>query len=177
MKTLLKRLGRDRRGVSAVEFALIAPAMIAFYFGLAEITQALLAERRAGHAASAIGDLVAQSSTISNTEISDIFQIATTIMQPYPTNTLQMRVTSVKANAAGATTVAWSSGRYFGCKFSAPIATAAVSAALLRSPAPGDAKASTETVEKALIELESLSFAIKRITRVVDKAIDQLTKK
>lgn len=108
MMKLLKRLGRDRRGVSAVEFALIAPAMIAFYFGLAEITQALLAERRAGHAASAIGDLVAQSSSISNTELTDIFQIATTIMQPYPTNTLKMRVTSVKANAAGATTVAWS---------------------------------------------------------------------
>ena len=110
MIALLKRLGRDRRGVSAVEFALIAPAMIAFYFGLAEITQALLAERRAGHAASAIGDLVAQSSSISNNDITDIFQIATTIMQPYPTNTLKMRVTSVKANAAGATTVAWSNG-------------------------------------------------------------------
>jgi len=110
MITLLKRLGRDRRGVSAVEFALIAPAMIAFYFGLAEITQALLAERRAGHAASAIGDLVAQSSTVSNADLTDIFQVATTIMQPYPTNTLKLRVTSVKANAAGATTVAWSSG-------------------------------------------------------------------
>jgi Flp pilus assembly protein TadG len=110
MIALLRRLGRDRRGVSAVEFALIAPAMIAFYFGLAEITQALLAERRAGHAASAIGDLVAQSSSISNTEVSDIFQIATTIMQPYPTDTLKMRVTSVTANSAGATTVAWSNG-------------------------------------------------------------------
>lgn len=108
MIALLKRLFRDRRGVSAVEFALIAPAMIAFYFGLAEITQALLAERRAGHAASAIGDLVAQSSSISDTEVTDIFQIATTIMQPYPTDTLKMRVTSVTANAAGVTTVAWS---------------------------------------------------------------------
>ena len=74
-------------------------------------------------------------------------------------------------------TVAWSSGRYFGCKFDDPISTATVSAALLRSPAKSDAPASSETVEKALIELESLSFAIKRITRVVDKAIDQLTKK
>ena len=108
MITLLKRLGRDRRGVSAVEFALIAPAMIAFYFGLAEITQALLAERRTGHAASAIGDLVAQSSTVSNADLTDIFQVATTIMQPYPTESLKIRVTSVKANAAGATSVAWS---------------------------------------------------------------------
>ena len=107
----LSRLRRDRRGVSAVEFALIAPAMIAFYFGLAEITQALLAERRAGHAASAIGDLVAQSSTISNTEITDIFAIAATIMKPYPTTSLQMRVTSVSANGSGVTTVDWSSAQ------------------------------------------------------------------
>ena len=73
--------------------------------------------------------------------------------------------------------VAWSSGRFFGCRFSNPISTAAVSAALLRSPGPDQTPPNMETVEKALIELESLSFAIKRITRVVDKAIDQLTKK
>ena len=73
--------------------------------------------------------------------------------------------------------VAWSSGRFFGCRFSNPISTAAVSAALLRSPGPDQIPPNMETVEKALIELESLSFAIKRITRVVDKAIDQLTKK
>ena len=73
--------------------------------------------------------------------------------------------------------VAWSSGRFFGCRFSNPISTAAVSAALLRSPGPDQIPPNMETVEKALIELESLAFAIKRITRVVDKAIDQLTKK
>jgi len=109
MMRFLRKLGRDRRGVSAVEFALIAPAMIAFYFGLAEVTQGLLAERRAAHAASAIGDLVAQSSTISDAEISDIFMIASTIMKPYPTGSLKMRVTSVSADASGATTVDWSS--------------------------------------------------------------------
>lgn len=111
MMRLLAKLRRDNRGVSAVEFALIAPAMIAFYFGLAEVTQALLAERRAGHAASAIGDLVAQSSTISSTEITDIFSIATTIMKPYPTGSLKMRVTSISANGSGTTTVDWSNSQ------------------------------------------------------------------
>ena len=74
--------------------------------------------------------------------------------------------------------VAWSSsGRFFGCRFKEPISTGAVSAALLRSPSQRLPLASFETVEKARIELEALSFAIKRMTRVVDKAIDQLTKK
>lgn len=70
-------------------------------------------------------------------------------------------------------TVAWSSGRYFGCRFHKPISTAAVSAALLRSPAP----ASNEATDKALIELEALSFAIRRVTKAVDQAIDRLNKK
>ena len=74
--------------------------------------------------------------------------------------------------------VAWSSsGRFFGCRFKEPISRGSVSAALLRSPSQRLTSASFETVEKARIELEALSFAIKRMTRVVDKAIDQLTKK
>ncbi len=109
MIRFLKSLGRDRRGVSAVEFALIAPAMIAFYFGMAEITQALLAERRAGHAASAVGDLVAQSSSVSDSDLTDIFAIAMTIMQPYETTSLKMRVTSVTGDVAGVPKVDWSS--------------------------------------------------------------------
>ena len=106
----LRKLGRDRRGVSAVEFALVAPAMVAAYFGMAEITQALLAERKAAHAASAIGDLVSQSSSVSSADVTDIFSIASTIMAPYSTSTLKMRVSSVTADSGGTPKVDWSSG-------------------------------------------------------------------
>lgn len=109
MMRFLNRLRRDRRGVSAVEFALIAPAMIACYFGMAEITQALLAERKAAHAASAIGDLVSQSSSVSSADITDIFMIASTIMSPYSTTSLKMRVSSLTADGAGTPKVDWSS--------------------------------------------------------------------
>lgn len=105
------RLRRDNRGVSAVEFALIAPAMIAFYFGLAEFTQAMMAERRASHVAASMGDLVAQSTQISDSTISDIFTIGSTIMSPFPTSTLKMRISSVTANSTGtANKVDWSNG-------------------------------------------------------------------
>jgi len=73
--------------------------------------------------------------------------------------------------------VAWNSGRFFGCKFTQPISTAAVSAALLRSPSENQKAPNAEVVEKALIELEALSFAIRRVTKAVDQAIDRLNKK
>ena len=72
--------------------------------------------------------------------------------------------------------VTWDGGRFYGCKFRKPISTAAVSAALLRSPT-GKNQPNAEVVEKALIELEALSFAIKRVTKAVDQAIDRLNKK
>ena len=74
-------------------------------------------------------------------------------------------------------TVAWASDRFFGCRFVEPVSTGVVSAALLRSPAPGKASPSQEVVEKALIELEALSFAIKRVTKAVDPAIERLNKR
>ena len=107
---LFRRLARDKRGVSAVEFALIAPALIAFYFGLAELTQAMMAERRTSHAASSIGDLVAQSTQISDGTLTDVFTIARAVMSPFPTTTLKMRVTSIVADSSVVPKVSWSKG-------------------------------------------------------------------
>ena len=106
----LSRIFGDRRGVSAIEFAIVAPLLVIAYLGIAELCNAMLAQNRAQHAASTIGDLVAQNSTITNAQITDIFSVAGTIMSPLPTNTLKMAVTSVVADANGATTVGWSQG-------------------------------------------------------------------
>ena len=69
----LKSFWRDRRGVSAVEFALIAPVLVIFYCGLAELTQAMMAQRRLSNIASSIGDLVAQSAQLNDASRDDIF--------------------------------------------------------------------------------------------------------
>jgi len=104
----LARLGRDRRGVAAVEMALIAPAMIVGYFGVAEVTMAMMAHRRASHAVSAIGDLVTQSTQMNTATMTDIFSIGTTMMRPFPEAPLKVRVTSVKMDASNNIKVVWS---------------------------------------------------------------------
>lgn len=101
---------RDQRGVSALEFALLAPVLIAFYFGMAETTQAMMAKRKASHVASTIGDLVAQQQTMTPAMMTDLFTIGATVLAPFPATTLTMRVSSVSANASGQVTVDWSKG-------------------------------------------------------------------
>lgn len=104
----LKTLIKDRRGAAAVEFAFVAPVMILIYYGLAELTQGMMADRRASHVASAIGDLVAQDTSINTAEMNDIFNVGKAIIAPFPASGLSMRVTSVRKDANGNLTVVWS---------------------------------------------------------------------
>ncbi|WP_309645213.1 pilus assembly protein [Phenylobacterium sp.] len=105
---MLNRLLRAREGSAAVEFAFIAPVMLLFYFGLVEVSQALLANRRASHVATAVGDIVGQNGNTTIAEVDQIFDIAGVIFRPLPTATLSTRVTSVRIEANGAATVLWS---------------------------------------------------------------------
>ena len=107
---MLKRFLRNTAGVAAIEFAFIGPVLITMYFGVAELTQALLAQRRAAHAASTIGDLVAQGTSIQAANFTDLWTVGTTILSPFPTTTLKMRLTEVASDSKGATTVVWSKG-------------------------------------------------------------------
>jgi Flp pilus assembly protein TadG len=108
MSPIFRNLGKDRRGVAATEFALIAPVMILLYCGLAELTQAVIAERKANHVASAVGDLVTQANSVTATDLSDIFSVGSTIMSPFPAASLQMRLTSITADPNDTPRVDWS---------------------------------------------------------------------
>lgn len=108
MSRRLRDFWRDRRGVSAVEFALIAPVLIVMYCGMAELTQAMMAQRRLSSIAASIGDLTAQTAQTGPARMADIFTIGSIIMAPFPTTGLKMCVVSVTSDAAGKDTVAWS---------------------------------------------------------------------
>lgn len=106
---LFSRLAGDERGVSAVEFAMLAPVLIAFYFGMAEFCQGFMAQKRMGHVSAMVADLVAQEETIATANIDDFFDIGGLIMKPFPTAPLQQRVSSV-TRTSGTARVDWSRG-------------------------------------------------------------------
>jgi Flp pilus assembly protein TadG len=109
---LLARFARDRRGVSAIEFAFIAPILIVFYFGMAETCQLLIAKRKISHSAAAVADLVSQSgsATTNKANLDELMLAAGTIVSPLPQSSLNMRLISVVRGTGTSpqTTVEWS---------------------------------------------------------------------
>jgi len=100
----------NEKGISAVEFALIAPLMVLIYFGCIELSLMMRADRRVTTTASSLGDLTARLVTVSDADMQELFSAASVTMQPYPANTARMRITSVVDNGDGQTRVDWSDG-------------------------------------------------------------------
>ncbi|MEM0985372.1 MAG: TadE/TadG family type IV pilus assembly protein [Pseudomonadota bacterium] len=109
LRRLSRVFRRDQRGVSALEFALIAPLMALFYVGSVELASTMLADRKVTSSSSTMGDLVARLPAANNCALDDVFDVAELILEPYPTNA-RLRISSIQPNAATPTTneVAWS---------------------------------------------------------------------
>jgi Flp pilus assembly protein TadG len=82
LREKLARFSGDKRGVSAVEFAVILPFMAALYLGGTAITQAIIVKRKVVLVTHTVGDLVARDNQISNTEVTAIFDAAKAVFAP-----------------------------------------------------------------------------------------------
>src|SRR5690349_24337501 len=89
-------LVRDQRGISAVEFAMILPLMLTLYLGAVELSQGVGADRKVTLTARTIADLVSQTASINNSDMTNSLNAAAAVMAPYPISNLKVTVSSVK---------------------------------------------------------------------------------
>lgn len=80
LKPLIKRIIKNKDGVAAIEFAFVAPVMIALYIGLAEVSLLISADRDVSHAASVTGDLATQEESLSSSDVEDIFNATLAVL-------------------------------------------------------------------------------------------------
>ncbi len=107
----LARLARDERGVSAVEFALLAPLMIGLYLGCAEISDGVAADRKVSLTAAAVANLTSQVTTISTSDMTNILDASSAIIVPYSASNLKITVSCLKIDANKNVTVKWTATR------------------------------------------------------------------
>jgi Flp pilus assembly protein TadG len=105
---LLCRFHQDRRGVSAVEFAMLLPLMITLYIGGVEVSSAIAVDRKVTLVARTLGDLVAQSTSVNATDMTNILNAASSVVQPYSSSLIQVKVSRVDVDANGVAKVVWS---------------------------------------------------------------------
>jgi Flp pilus assembly protein TadG len=103
----LMRRRRTEHGVSAVEFAFIAPVMLLMLFGAAEASLAISVDRKVTIAASTVADLVAQSETLDCDTLQDIVQVTRSVFAPYNGAAASISVAQVTIES-GAPKVQWS---------------------------------------------------------------------
>ncbi len=105
----LRRFLRDRGGVAAIEFALVAPILICAYLGMAEVTLGLMASRQTSHLAATVGDLASQSDNLTSANLTDLWTIGASMLQPFSTGTaLKIRLSEVYMNTSNQAVVQWS---------------------------------------------------------------------
>jgi len=101
---------RDRRGIAAVEFAMLLPIMTLLFFGMLEASDLFTVNRRLSNATNSLVDLVAKEPSITTSELSDLIVGVTRIIEPSDTSTVTMKVISVTRgpSASDPVTVHWS---------------------------------------------------------------------
>lgn len=83
LRTLLRRLRRDQRGISFVELAFAAPVLILVFTGGLEMANYILARMKVTRVATMLADLTAQSPVgVLEGQISDLFLSANMVMKP-----------------------------------------------------------------------------------------------
>lgn len=79
----LRRLAREERGASAVEFALIMPVIAMLLFGSAGMFDHIQAKQRAIKATDTLGDLIARTQEMNDTERDAVFSAVELMLGKY----------------------------------------------------------------------------------------------
>ncbi|MBA4782010.1 MAG: pilus assembly protein [Rhizobiales bacterium] len=96
-----RSIARSKRGVAAVEFALVAPIIVTLLLGSVDAVYALTAKRKVSVASSTMADLVAREVRITNDDIRGISDLGKLVMTPFDVNTARIVVTGFQVDASG----------------------------------------------------------------------------
>lgn len=107
MLKYLKRFGKAKSGIAAVEFALIAPVMGTLLLGTIEVCNALACHNKVTMEAATGADLVAQVKSISSTDLSNVFDAMNAVIYPFPGRP-KVVISSILSDGSGNGTVDWS---------------------------------------------------------------------
>jgi Flp pilus assembly protein TadG len=111
LQSSVVKLRRDRRGVAAVEFAVIVPMMLVLFFGMVEFSSGVAVDRKLSLVTQGLADLVSRYQNVNDTDIANFNAIADAMMSPYSSTPLKATITELYIDpSSGTARVQWSKG-------------------------------------------------------------------
>ncbi|KJC39418.1 pilus assembly protein TadG [Bradyrhizobium sp. LTSP885] len=103
----LRRFARDRRGLAAVEFALILPLMLLLFFGTVEFSSGVAVDRKVTLMARTLSDLTSQSISVADSDLTNFFSAAVGIMTPYDPSPTQATLSEIYIDTTLTAKIIW----------------------------------------------------------------------
>jgi Flp pilus assembly protein TadG len=111
LRRSMRALSGNCSGVAAVEFAMIVPVMLVLFFGTVEFSSGIAVDRKVTLMARTLSDLTSQNISVSDTQLTNIFNASKGIMTPYPSAPTQSTITELYVDPTShAARVQWSVG-------------------------------------------------------------------
>lgn len=83
IQKLLRRLLQQPHGIAVVEFAITLPVLIVLFMGVIDVTRYILIVQKTEKLANTVADVTAQSATITQATLNQVFLASSDIMSPY----------------------------------------------------------------------------------------------
>lgn len=104
----LRALAACRRGITAVEFALVSPMLISLFLVGMALSDGIACNRKVSTTARAVADLTARYSSVSTSDVTTILAASAQVMAPYNVANAAVRVSEVKVTGSTSAAVVWS---------------------------------------------------------------------
>lgn len=105
---LVTRFVKDRRGVGAVEFAILFPILLALYVTSFELTIGYNTYKRASSASATINDLISKTSSVDKAYLKNMQNVAAAVFAPYSTTGLKLKISGITIDKQKQAKIAWS---------------------------------------------------------------------
>ena len=116
---------RDRRGLAAVEFALVVPLMLVLFFGALEFSSGVAVDRKVTLVARTLSDLTTQlkEDRLTDDELKNFFAASASILTPYSVSPMEPTLSEVYIDDKKIAKIQWSKSATIAMVSGAPHAT------------------------------------------------------
>lgn len=107
----LRRFLKERTGLAAMEFALVAPMILFTTLGAFDLVEMMQANKRIENVAASLADVVSRDTVVMDTELAEYWAALSPLLAPMSAAGVEVRITSATVQTSNRAEVVWSESR------------------------------------------------------------------